>query len=230
MAKITWLGHSAWFIEGKSHRLVVDPFLTGNPKATQNAGDVIADYVILTHGHGDHIGDGIAIAKHNGATVIANYEVSDYCERQGCQVHSMHIGGAHAFPFGRVKLTIAHHGSGIDTPGGGFLYGGNPCGVVITIDGKTIYHAGDTGLFLDMKLIGERDTLDVALLPIGDNYTMGADDAAIAAEFLKAKLAIPMHYNTFPLIEADPHEFVRKVEARDFKARVAEIGAGIEIP
>ncbi len=229
MPKLTFLSHSAWLIEGKNHRIVIDPFLTGNPKAMTKPDASPADYVLITHGHGDHVGDGIAIAKRNKATVIANHEVSSYCAGQGCIVHGMHIGGAHAFPFGRVKLTIAHHGSGISAPDGGFFYGGNPCGVVITIDGKNIYHAGDTGLFLDMKLIGERDALDAALLPIGDNYTMGVDDAVCAAEFLRAKIAIPMHYGTFPLIDANPHEFARKVEAKGLKAQIVEIGKSLEL-
>lgn len=229
MPRLTFLGHSSWLIEGARHSLIVDPFLNGNPKAALKPEDIKVDFVVVTHGHGDHVGDGIDIARRNNATLIANFEVATYCGHHGCETHAMHIGGAHRFPFGRVKLTIAHHGSGISREDGSFAYGGNPCGVVLTVDGKTTYHAGDTGLFLDMKLIGERDPLDVALLPIGDNYTMGVDDAVAAAGFLKAKLTVPMHYGTFPLIDTDPKEFVDKVRRNGQEARVVEVGESLEI-
>jgi len=228
MPKITFLGHAAFLIEGEKHRLVIDPFLTGNPMAAAKPEQVKADYVLLTHGHGDHVGDALSIAKNSGATIIAPYELAIYCQSQGATVHPMHIGGAFGFPFGRVKLTIAHHGSGMEQDGK-MAYMGNPCGFLVTVDGKTIYHAGDTGLFLDMQLIGEMNKIDVALLPIGDNFTMGIDDAVKAVELLKPALAVPMHYKTFEVIEADPHEFARKVEAKGFKARVLGFGETLEI-
>jgi len=228
MPKLTYLGHAAFLVEGKTHRLVIDPFLTGNPVAAAKAEQIRADFVLLTHGHGDHVGDGLTIAKANGATIIAPYELAMYCQSQGAKVHPMHIGGSFPFPFGRVKLTIAHHGSGMEI-NGKMAYMGNPCGYLVTIDGRTIYHAGDTGLFLDMQLIGEMNRIDVALLPIGDNFTMGIDDAVKAVELLKPSLAIPMHYKTFGVIDQDPQEFAQKVAAKGFKAKVLAFGESLEI-
>jgi len=226
MAKLTFLGHSAWYIEGSNVRLVIDPFLTDNPQSKFKPGDLQVDYVLLTHGHGDHLGDAVEIAKQNNATLVAPYELALYCQNKGVEnIHPMHIGGGYNFPFGRVKLTIAHHGS--MAPDG--TYTGNPCGFLVTVDGKTIYHAGDTGLFYDMKLIGETNSIDAALLPIGDNFTMGIDDAVKAVELLQPRLAIPMHYKTFDVIDADPEEFVRKVSEKGLKAQVVPPGESIEI-
>jgi len=228
MPKLTYFGHDAFLLEHQNTRMVFDPFLTGNPLATIKPEKVKADYVLLTHGHGDHLGDGIKIAKANGATVIAPYELATYCGNKGCRTHGMHIGGAYNFPFGRVKLTIAHHGSGADLGGDALSYMGNPCGFLVTIGGKIIYHAGDTGLFLDMKLIGELNSIDVALLPIGDNFTMGIEDAVKAAEFIKPKLVVPMHYNTFDVIKADAQLFKQKVEAIGLAAQVVTPSQSIE--
>ena len=209
---------------------LIDPFLTGNPLAKMKAEDIACDFIIVSHGHDDHIGDAVAIAKRTGATVISNFEIGVmWCAKQGVKnIHPMNPGGAWQAPFGRVKLTIAHHSSSKQTRGR-FPYLGNPCGILITADGKTLYHAGDTALFLDMKLIGELDSIDAALLPIGDNFTMGIDDAAMAAGFLKAKLAIPMHYNTFDLIKVDPHAFVTKAGAAGLRAKVMEVNERIAI-
>ncbi len=229
MPKLTYLSHDVFLIENEGVRLIIDPFLSGNPKAGVKAEDVQADWVLLTHGHGDHLGDGIDIAKRNNATIIAPYELATYCQNKGCQVHPMHIGGGFNFPFGRVKLTIAHHGSAVDLGGEALAYMGNPCGFVVGVGGKNIYHAGDTGLFLDMQLIGEMTPLDVALLPIGDNFTMGIDDAVKATELLKPGLVIPMHYDTFDVIMADPEDFKKKAEAKGFKARVMQVGETIEV-
>lgn len=227
MPKLTYLGHSAVILEGAGTALAIDPFLAGNPLAAKQAKDVRVDWIFLTHGHGDHIGDSLEIAKANNATIIAPFELAGYCGSKGVNVHPMHIGGAHEFPFGRLKLTIAHHGSGIDD-GGNILYGGNPCGVLITMDGKTCYHSGDTGLFYDMKLIGEMNNIDVAVLPIGDNFTMGIDDAVKATEFLQPAKVIPIHYKTFDVIEVDPNEFVNKVKEKGFSAEVLDFGGSIE--
>jgi L-ascorbate metabolism protein UlaG (beta-lactamase superfamily) len=228
MPTLTFLGHGAFLVELERARLVIDPFLTGNPLATVKPEEIEVDYVLLTHGHPDHLGDGLEIAKKNNAVIIAPFELATYCESKGAETHPMHIGGAYDFPFGRVKLTIAFHGSGYPTRDG-IMYMGSPCGFLITGDGKTIYHAGDTGIFYDMELIGELDHIDVALLPIGGNFTMGIDDAAKAAELLKAELSVPMHYDTFDLIQAEPSEFVKKVGMRGMKARALSVGEKLTV-
>ncbi len=223
--KLTFCSHSCFLLETSSHRLVIDPFLSGNPKAPLSPDDVRCDFVLVTHGHGDHLGDAVAIAKANDATIIANYEVAAFCGKEGATAHPMHIGGAFSFPFGRAKLTIAHHGSGYES-GNDMIYMGNPAGLLIFADDKTVFHAGDTGLFLDMQLIGERHPIDVAILPIGDNFTMGPEDAGKAVEFLKPKVAIPMHYGTFDLIDVDPARFASEAAttASETEIKILEIG------
>ncbi len=212
--KLIYHGHSCFEIEAGGHRIIIDPFLSGNTHTKVKPEQIKVEAILVTHAHSDHFGDALTIAKNNNAPIIGVYEVVSYAMSQGVQGGPQHIGGAHEYPFGRVKLTIAHHGSHLE--GVGEL--GNPCGFLITMEGKTIYHAGDTGLFYDMKLIGELNDIDVALLPIGDNFTMGVDDAVKAAEFLNPKIAIPMHYNTWDIINADPDEFVKKVESLGIKA------------
>ncbi len=225
--KLTFYGHSCFLLETGTHRIILDPFLTGNPKAPLTAEQVKCDFILVSHGHGDHVGDTVALAHRNNATVIANYEIATYCARQGAKTHGMHIGGSHQFSFGKVKLTIAHHGSGLQTEDG-FLYLGNPTGFIIQAGGKTIYHSGDTGLFMDMQLIGQMSKIDVALLPIGDNFTMGVEDAVKAVEFLRPRAVIPMHYNTWDLIAADPDDFSRKVKALNVEARILAPGESYE--
>ncbi len=219
MAKLTYLSHSGWLIQNETHQIAIDPFLTGNELAKRKPEEIKAKYIIVTHAHGDHIGDSIPIAKANNGTIITNFEIANYCSAQGANVHPMHIGGAHQFPFGRVKLTPAWHGSSF--PDGS--YGGTPAGCLVTIDGKTVYHTGDTGLFMDMKLIGEMDTIDVMLVNIGDNFTMGIDDAVKAVEFVQPKLVIPMHYKTFDIIDVDPQEFIEKVKAKGFATHLMKV-------
>ncbi len=224
MAKATFLGHACVVVEHGDHRLIIDPFLTGNPQAASRADDIDVSYVLLTHGHGDHLGDAVAIAKRCGATIIANFELANYCAREGATVHPMHIGGAREFDFGRVKLTIAHHGGGAGENAS--IYTGPPVGFLITTGGKTLYHSGDTGLFYDMKLIGEMNAIDLAFLPIGDNFTMGIDDAVKAVEFLKPKVVVPMHYDTFDVIQADPKVFADRVTGS--KVRILKPGESID--
>ncbi len=206
--RVRWLGHACLLFESDGTRILVDPFLTGNPAAAVPADQVQADYILVSHGHGDHVGDTVAIARRTGATVIANYEISEWLQKQGLKkVHGQQHGGAHAFPFGRVKLTLAFHGSVL--PDG--TYGGNPCGFLVTFnDGHKVYDAADTGLFGDMKLIGE-ERLDLAILPIGDNYTMGPDDAVRAVRLLEPRRVLPIHYNTWELIAQDADAWAARI-------------------
>lgn len=225
MLKLRYLSHSAFILNDGNHEVIIDPFISGNPTAPIKWEEVKAKFIILTHAHGDHFGDTFNIAKKNNSIVIAVNELANYVSKNGYQAHNMHIGGSYNFPFGKVKFTIAHHGSA----NGNNEYMGEPAGVIITMGGKTIYHTGDTGLFMDMKLIGEMNQIDAMLLPIGDNYTMGIDDAVKAVEFVKPKLAIPIHYNTFPVIKADPDEFASKVKTKGMNSKVMKYGEVIEI-
>lgn len=225
--KIRYLGHSAFEVESKGFKAIIDPFISGNPNCPVKVEDLTGiTHIFVTHGHGDHLGNTVEIANKNDSTVICNFEIAHYLGLQGLKnVHSMHIGGRVTLDFGRVKMTPALHGSGIMV-GSNFIDGGNPCGFVIEVDGKKIYHAGDTGLTMDMKLL-EEENIDVALLPIGGNFTMDVEDAARAVDFIRPKIAIPMHYKTFPVINADPQEFKNKVKG--IEVRVIEIGDSIEI-
>lgn len=219
--KLTWYGHSCWHIETPKGTLLIDPFLSGNPNAPVTADQVKPDFILVSHGHGDHLGDSVAIAKRTGAMVLSNFEISNYCQGQGCKAHGLHIGGSRNFPFGNLKLTIAHHGSSF--PDG--RYAGNPAGFLLTIGKVKIYDAADTGLFFDMKLIGE-EKIDVALLPIGDNFTMGPEDAARAVKLLKPKVVIPMHYNTFDVISQDPKSFASLAKKASPKTKVVVLKPG----
>ncbi|GAB4576095.1 MAG: metal-dependent hydrolase [Anaerolineae bacterium] len=206
--KVTWLGHAALALDIDGTAVLVDPFLSGNPLASTTPDKLDAQYILLTHGHGDHVGDTVAIAKRTGATVIGNFEVTNWIAKQGVKsVHGMNPDGAYDFGFARVGLTIAFHSSSM--PDGS--YGGEPNGILITTnDGKRLYLAGDTALFSDMQLIGEGG-LDLAVLPIGGNYTMGPDEALRAVKFINPQAVMPMHYNTFPVIQVDVSSWAQRV-------------------
>lgn len=226
--KITFLGHSGFVLQGDS-KIVIDPFITGNPSAIAKVEDIQADLILVSHGHGDHLGDAVQIAKQSNGTVVGVFELASYCGRMGAQAHGMHIGGSYKFDSVKVKLTPAWHGSGY-IENGPAEYLGNPCGFILSLNGKTIYHAGDTGLFGDMELIGRLNSIDVALLPIGDNFTMGPEDALEAVRMLKPQVVIPMHYNTWPLIAQDPEDFKKHVEAAtQAKVQVLQPGAEFEL-
>ena len=205
--EVTWLGHGSFQLKTQDLTILIDPFLTDQPTASCKADDLAADFILVSHWHADHVGDTVSIAKRTGATVITNYEIADWFQKQGLEnIHAQHIGGSFSHPFGKVKFTIAHHGSGL--PDGS--NGGNPCGFLFYLEDGKIYHAADTGLFYDMKLIGE-EGIDLALLPIGDNFTMGPADALKAVKLLEPKKVVPMHYNTWPVIEQNPQRFADDV-------------------
>lgn len=209
--KIRFLGHACFYVEEGNWKALIDPFISNNPQASADPSDFgDITHIFVTHGHGDHLGDAALISNKSNATVITNYEIASYLGGKNVPTHPMHIGGRKKFDFGTVKMTPALHGSGIETIGG-FIYGGNPCGFVIEVNGKKIYHAGDTGLTMDMKLL-EIEHIDVAMLPIGGNFTMDIEDALRAVEFIKPKKVIPMHYGTFPVIQADPAVFKERVK------------------
>lgn len=226
MPTITWYGHSCFQIETGEHTLLIDPFLTDNPMTSVSPDDVNPDFIIISHGHADHVGDAVAIAKRTGATVISNFEIVNWLGNQGVEnSHAQHLGGGCQHPFGHFKLTIAHHGSAL--PDGS--YGGNPAGLLLTLGDKKIYHAGDTGLFYDMTLIGE-EGIDVAILPIGDNFTMGPADSIKAINFLQPKQVIPMHYNTWPPIEQDANAWAETVKSEtSAEPVVLEPGGTLEV-
>jgi len=228
MARLTYYGHSAVRIERSGISVLIDPFLDDNPFAGEEVErQTTANFIVVTHAHSDHLGDAIKIAKRCVAKIIANFEIATYAAKQGCEVEPMHIGGSIRLPFGRVKLTQALHGSTIEEDGR-LLTLGNPCGVIISLGDVHVYHAGDTGLFGDMRLIGEDVPLDIALLPIGDRFTMGVSDAVKAAGMLQAKMSIPIHYKTWQMIEADPNDFVEGCAATGLQAQVVAPGASVE--
>ncbi|WP_139491718.1 metal-dependent hydrolase [Brevibacillus dissolubilis] len=222
---IRFLGHSCVHIVHEGTHILIDPFLTGNPVATVKAEEIKADYILLTHGHNDHVGDTASIAQANGSTIVAIFELAEYFNSQGLQTFGLSVGGGYSFPFGRVKMTNALHGTGymVDHSGKS-IYMGVAGGFLLTIGDKTIYHAGDTGLFGDMELIGKYNKIDVAFLPIGDIYTMGPEDAVIAAKMLGAKEVVPIHYNTFPGLAQDDEKFVQDLEKQGIRGRILKPG------
>jgi L-ascorbate metabolism protein UlaG (beta-lactamase superfamily) len=202
---LTFLGHSAVLLEDGTHVVVIDPFLTGNPKAARKPAEIHATHIVVTHGHGDHLGDTVAIARANKGTVYASNEVALYCGAQGVANEPGNPGGRLATAFGWVAFTQAFHSASYEGQ-----YMGAACGAVVHLGGVTVYHCGDTGLFGDMRLLGEIYRPDIALIPIGDRYTMGPDLATRAAELIKPKIAVPIHYGTFPALVGDAKGFTPK--------------------
>lgn len=226
---LQYLGHSGVRLRAADtngrYEVVIDPYLSKNPSTPVKPADLRPSHIVVTHAHGDHWGDTEDIARASGATVVSSAEIARYAERKGLQGHGMNIGGAHRFDFGTVRFTPAWHSSSF--PDG--TYGGMPMGVVLEIGGLRLYHAGDTGLFSDMRLIG-RLGLDVALLPIGDNYTMGPDDALEAVRLLAPKRVVPIHYDTFALLKQDAAAFRRRVEEEtDAACTVLRPGEAVDL-
>lgn len=215
MLTYTYYGHSCFLLDDGKYKVLTDPFLTENPLATAKPEDIQCDFILVSHGHFDHLGQAEVIAKRTGAQVLAIPEILGTMD--GINGHGMNVGGTVKLPFGSVKMVPAIHSC--------MVAGGVAAGFVIEIDGQVVYFAGDTGLFSDMKLIGELCGVTVAVLPIGDNFTMGIKEAVVAAEFVGAKKVIPIHYNTWPLIAADAAEFKKQVEAKG-KATVEVVKPG----
>ncbi len=206
--ELRWLGHATWHIRTAEYRLILDPFLDENPLSPVRADEVEAHFVLVTHGHYDHLADAEKIARRTGATIVAVYEICSWLENKGISaVHPMNIGGSYPFPFGRVKMVPAWHSSML--PDG--TYGGQAAGFVVFFPEGNVYFSGDTAFFGDMKFIGDLD-LALAVLPIGDNFTMGPEDALAAVKLLRPRKVAPMHLNTWPVIEQDPHRWAQRVE------------------
>jgi L-ascorbate metabolism protein UlaG (beta-lactamase superfamily) len=222
----TWYGHGTSGLDIDGIKVIVDPYFSDNPATDVEPDEVEADYILITHGHGDHVGDAVPIAKRTGATVVSNFEIASWFKKQGVEVHGQHLGGGHELSCGYVKLTLALHGSQL--PDGS--EGGNPCGFLITTPGaQKIYLAGDTGLFGDMALIAE-EGVDLAVIPIGDNYTMGPADALRAVKLLDPKHVIPVHYNTWELIEQDAGAWAEQVKAEtDSEPHVLQPGESLDL-
>ena len=224
MIKYTYYGHASFLLDDGTSKVLADPFLTGNPLAAIKASEVECDYILLTHAHSDHLGDAPAIAKRTGAMILGVPEVLDVClqAESDIKTHGMNIGGSIKLPFGKVRMTMALHSSGVA--------GGIACGYVIHIGDINVYFAGDTALFSDMKLIGQKDPLDYAVLPIGDNYTMGLEDAALAAQWLNTRNVIPVHYNTWPVIAQEAKRYKEVTEGMTRAAvHIVEPGGTLEL-
>lgn len=228
--KVVFQGHACFTIEYDQFRLIIDPFLTGNPVAVAKPADIHVDYILLTHAHNDHFGDTIELAKRNKAKVICSHEAATYLGWQGIEAHGMSIGGSFTFDFGKVQMTPAFHGNSyIDEQKQQIIYMGMPAGLVIQLGKHCIYHAGDTSLYSDMQLLKRKYDIDLALLPIGDNFTMGPEDAVQAAEWVGAKHVVPIHYNTFPPIQQDGQRFIEQLANKGIKGKILQAGEGIEL-
>lgn len=229
MLTIRALGHACHQLSADGKSVILDPWLKGNPEAACGPEEVAVEAILVSHGHHDHFGDALDIAKRLKCPIITVAELARYCSRQGAEGVGMHLGGSRLFDFGRVKLTLAFHGSGIAGPQG-TEYVGPPCGFLVTMGGVTVYFAGDTGLFCDMRLIGDTHRVDAAILPIGDNYTMGPHDALLAAEMLHPRIVIPCHYGAFDAIKQNPTDFAAELAHRDIDCRLLKPGDSTEVP
>lgn len=219
MTEIRYFGQSCFELYDGRHRLLFDPYLSKNPAQTAQPSELHPDYILVSHGHADHVGDAVAISNDNAAPVITTPELGHFLEKEGCRsTELLHIGGRITLPFGTVKATQALHGCGA-------VPGGVACGFLVVMDGRTFYFAGDTGLFGDMRLLGQYDRIDCAFLPIGDRFTMGPEDAAIAAGLLRADHVIPMHYNANAKTMQDPEAF-RCLTERSTHSRVLVMRPG----
>lgn len=225
--KISFHGHSIVKIETNGKTILFDPYITGNSLTDLSVDEVKPDVILLTHGHNDHLGDTVELAKKNDSLVVGTAEMANYLGWQGIRTHGMNVGGSYQFDFGKVTFTPALHSSGYSTVDQQIIYLGNPAGILFSAEGKVIYHVGDTALYSDMKLIGQKYQIDIAFIPIGDNYTMGPEDAAIAAKWLNPKIVVPIHYNTFPVIPQDPYKFIERLENKNGK--VMKVGDMIEL-
>ena len=225
--ELTWLGHASWAIKVEGHHILIDPFLNDSPTAPIKADDIEANFILVSHGHFDHVADVASIANRTGATVVSNYEIATwFAEKQQVKnTLGMNLGGGVDLPFGRAKLTVAHHSSQL--PDGS--YGGNPGGWLLTIGDKNIYIACDTALFSDMQLIGDAG-IDLAILPIGDLFTMGPDDSIEAIKLIMPKRVAPSHYNTWPPIVQDAAAWAERVKRETIAEPViVEPGGKIEL-
>lgn len=225
--QISYHGHSIVKITTGGYTILIDPFITGNKLTDLIVENEKPDVILLTHGHNDHVGDTVEIAKASDALIVAPNELAVYLGWQGVRTHGMNLGGAKKFPFGTVRLTQAFHSSSYTTDEKEIIYTGMPAGILFTAEGKTVYHAGDTAIFGDMEMIGIRYPIDVAFVPIGDNFTMGPQDAAFAVDLLNPKLAVPIHFDTFPPIEQDPNDFKKLVKGHE--VRVMKVGDSFEL-
>ena len=230
MPTLTYIGHSCCLIESEAGSVIFDPFITGNPLASTEVANLPKlSAVFLTHGHNDHLGDAISIARSHDCPVVATYELAVYCQSKGTQAIPMNIGGTYKAEWGEIKLVQAFHSSSYQEESGNVVYTGMPTGMLYTVEGKTVYHLGDTSLFSDLGLIGSRHSrIEVALVPIGDHFTMGIEDAVEAVRLINPRLSVPIHYNTFPPIKQDPGEFKKKCKKIEAEVKVVKPGGAFE--